>query len=45
MTQSYADFSAQMALVLNRKQLTKKDFDDAEKVIVDMVLAAISVPA
>jgi TetR/AcrR family transcriptional regulator len=32
-----------MALVLNRKQLTKKDFDDAEKVIVDMVLAAISV--
>jgi len=44
MTQSYADFSAQMALVLNRKQLTKKDFDDAEKVIVDMVLAAISVP-
>jgi TetR/AcrR family transcriptional regulator len=34
-----------MALVLNRKQLTKKDFDDAEKVIVDMVLAAISVPA
>jgi hypothetical protein len=43
MTQSYADFSAQMALVLNRKQLTK-DFDDAEKVIVDMVLAAISVP-
>jgi hypothetical protein len=44
MTQSYADFSAQMALVLNRKQLTRKDFDDAEKVIVDMVLAAISVP-
>jgi TetR/AcrR family transcriptional regulator len=43
MTQSYADFSAQMALVLNRKQLTKKDFDDAEQVIVDMVLAAISV--
>ena len=44
MTQSYADFSAQMTLVLNRKQLTRKDFDDAEKVIVDMVLAAISVP-
>ena len=45
MTQSYADFSTQMALVLNRKQLTKKDFDDAETVIVDMVLAAIRVPA
>jgi TetR/AcrR family transcriptional regulator len=44
MTQSYADFSAQMALVLNRKQLAKKDFDDAEQVIVNMVLAAISVP-
>jgi len=44
MTQSYADFSTQMALVLNRKQLAKKDFDDGEKVIVDMVLAAIRVP-
>ncbi|MES2295746.1 MAG: TetR/AcrR family transcriptional regulator [Pseudomonadota bacterium] len=45
MTQSYADFSTQMALVLNRKQLTRKDFDDAEKMIVDMVLAAVSLPA
>ncbi|MES2128053.1 MAG: TetR/AcrR family transcriptional regulator [Pseudomonadota bacterium] len=44
MTQSYADFSTQMALVLNRKQLTKKDFDEAEAMIVDMVLAAISIP-
>ncbi|MET0320024.1 MAG: TetR/AcrR family transcriptional regulator [Duganella sp.] len=44
MTQSYADFAPQMALVLNRKQLTRKDFDDAEHLIVDMVLAAISVP-
>ena len=44
MTQSYADFSTQMALVLNRKQLSKKDFADAEKVIVDMVLAAVSLP-
>ena len=45
MTQSYADFSAQMALVLNRKQLTRKDFDDGEKMITDMVLALIRVPA
>jgi TetR/AcrR family transcriptional regulator len=45
MTQSYADFSAQMALVLNRRQLTKKDFDDAEEMIVNMVLAAIAIPA
>ena len=43
MTQSYADFAPQMALVLNRKQLGKKDFDDAEQLIVDMVLAAVSV--
>lgn len=45
MTQSYADFSAQMALVLNRKQLTRKDFDDAEKMITDMVLSAVAIPA
>jgi TetR/AcrR family transcriptional regulator len=44
MTQSYADFSAQMALVLNRKQLTRKDFDDAEKLITDMVLSAVAIP-
>lgn len=42
MTQSYADFAAQMALVLDRRQLTRKDFDDAEKMITDMVLAAIA---
>ena len=42
MTQSYADFSAQMILVMNRKQLVKKDFDDAEEMIVGMVLAAVA---
>jgi len=41
MTQSYADFSTQMALVLNHKQLTRKDWDDAEKMIIEMVLAAV----
>jgi TetR/AcrR family transcriptional regulator len=41
MTQSYADFAAQMTLVLNRKQLSRRDFDDGEKMIVDMVLAAV----
>lgn len=45
MTQSYADFSTQMALVLNRKQLSKKDFDDGETVIVNMVLSALALPA
>lgn len=42
MTQSYADFSAQMALVLNQKQLTDDDFDKAEKMITDMVLCAVA---
>ncbi|HEY0490391.1 MAG TPA: TetR/AcrR family transcriptional regulator [Telluria sp.] len=42
MTQSYADFSAQMALVLNQKQLTDDDFDKAEKLITDMVLSAVA---
>ena len=44
MTQSYADFATQMALVLNRKQLSKKDFDDAEIMITNMVLAAVALP-
>ena len=44
MTQSYADFATQMALVLNRKQLSKKDFDDGERMITDMVLAAVALP-
>ena len=41
MTQSYADFAAQMALVLNRK-LSAKDFTDAEKMIVEMVVCAVA---
>ena len=42
MTQSYADFSTQMTLVLNQKQLTDDDFDKAEKMITDMVLSAVA---
>jgi TetR/AcrR family transcriptional regulator len=45
MTQSYADFSAQMGLVLNRKTLTRRDFDDAEQTIVEMVVRAVSLPS
>lgn len=45
MTQSYADFSAQMALVLGRKQLTRKDYEDGEETILRMVMAAISLPS
>ena len=41
MTQSYADFATQMALVLNRK-LSAKDFADGEKMIVEMVVCAVS---
>ena len=44
MTQSYADFAPQMALVLDRKQLLKKDFDEAEETIVGLVLAAVRPP-
>ena len=44
MTQSYADFAAQMGLVLNRRQLTRRDFDDAEQTIVEMVVRAVSLP-
>lgn len=43
MTQSYADFSAQMTLVLDRKELTQQDFNDAEALIVQMVLAAVTI--
>ncbi|MFZ4876322.1 TetR/AcrR family transcriptional regulator [Janthinobacterium sp. Mn2066] len=43
MTQSYADFSAQMTLVLDRKELTQQDFDDAEALVVQMVLAAVAI--
>jgi TetR/AcrR family transcriptional regulator len=42
MTQSYADFSAQMALVLDRSELTAQDFEDAERMITAMVLAAVA---
>lgn len=45
MTQSYADFAAQMALVLGRKQLTRKDYEDGEDTIVRMVMAAIACTA
>ncbi|AXA94738.1 TetR/AcrR family transcriptional regulator [Massilia sp. YMA4] len=42
MTQSYADFAPQMALVLDRR-LTRKDYDEAERTIARMVLAAVAV--
>lgn len=45
MTQSYADFAAQMALVLDRPALQPTDFDDAERLITGMVLAAVGLPA
>jgi TetR/AcrR family transcriptional regulator len=41
MTQSYADFAAQMTLVLDRDSLQPSDFDDAERLITGMVLSAV----
>jgi TetR/AcrR family transcriptional regulator len=41
MTQSYADFAAQMQLVLGRPQLGREDFEQAEYLITNMVLAAV----
>lgn len=45
MTQSYADFGAQMALVMGKAQLSDADFCVAEQLIVDMVLATVQVPS
>lgn len=45
MTQSYADASAQMALVLGRAQLTDEDYAQAEQLITQMVLAAVGMTA
>lgn len=44
MTQSYADFSAQMQLVLGKGKLSDGDFSDAEETISKLVIAAL-VPA
>jgi TetR/AcrR family transcriptional regulator len=41
MTQSYADFAAQMQLVLDRPLLGQDDFEQAERLITNMVLAAV----
>jgi TetR/AcrR family transcriptional regulator len=42
MTQSYADFADQMALVLGHEHLTRQDFDEADQLITHMVLSAIT---
>jgi TetR/AcrR family transcriptional regulator len=42
MTQSYADFSAQMALVLDRAELTDQDFLEGEQLISAMVLSTLT---
>lgn len=42
MTQSYADFAAQMSLVLGRSELTDDDFAEAERLVGDMVVRAVS---
>ncbi|RZA31472.1 MAG: TetR/AcrR family transcriptional regulator [Lysobacteraceae bacterium] len=42
MTQSYADFAAQMSLVLDKPELGGGDFDDAERLIGDLVVRALA---
>jgi TetR/AcrR family transcriptional regulator len=42
MTQSYADFAAQMQLVLGAGQLTGADFADAEETITRLVIASLT---
>jgi TetR/AcrR family transcriptional regulator len=42
MTQSYADFAAQMTLVLGKPELSGGDFEDAERLIGDMVVRAVA---
>jgi TetR/AcrR family transcriptional regulator len=42
MTQSYADFAAQMALVLDRTELTEQDFQEGEQLITSMVLSTLT---
>jgi len=41
MTQSYADFGTQMSLVLGHSPLNEQDFEEAERFIIDLVLARI----
>lgn len=41
MTQSYADFAAQMSLVLGHSPLDENDFTEAETMIVEMVLSRV----
>lgn len=42
MTQSYADFAAQMTLVLDKPELGGDDFEAAERLIGDMVVRALA---
>jgi len=44
MTQTYADFAAQIELVLNQKKLVQSDFDRAAKFLTDMVIYGIVAP-
>jgi TetR/AcrR family transcriptional regulator len=45
MTQSYADFAAQMALVLGRPELSGADFEDGEQLVGELVVRALAAAA
>ena len=42
MTQSYADFAAQMKLVMGRQDLQDADYVDAEETIIKLVVTALA---
>ena len=43
LTQTYADFDAQVKIILGKTELTEDDFDDAKIFVTNMVLSACGV--
>ncbi len=43
LTQTYADFDAQIKIVLNKTHLTEDDYDDAKEFIIKMILSACDI--
>ncbi|HAW75727.1 MAG TPA: TetR family transcriptional regulator, partial [Alteromonas australica] len=42
-TQTYADFSTQIQLLLDKPSLTQEDFDDATQFLCQFVLSALGI--
>ena len=43
MTQTYADFDAQIKIVLNKPKLEEEDYEDAKDFIIGMILAGCGI--